>query len=171
MTREQHERRSMPPIRQRHDRRRRGGRGGRDAWNDFDLDARRAERLDLLRGAAEDERVAPLQPDDGQSLPGVVNHQVIDGLLAERLRSVPLADALRARGLRHEREDLHGDEVVVQDDVGAAEDTERFERQEIGVAGGRRQRAPPILQPRISRIPRIRFSTNHGFRGLVVLLF
>ena len=57
-----------------------GGRGdpGGDAGDDLELDPGRGQRLGLLAAAAEDERVAALEPDDAAPGPGALDHQRLD---------------------------------------------------------------------------------------------
>ena len=106
MAGQQDQRRSVTPIGERHARCGSGcGRGG-DPRDDLDVDAGRAERLDLFRRAPEDQRIASLQPDDGKPLTGVTNHHIVDRLLTEGLCPMSLPDALHARAPRSKREDL-----------------------------------------------------------------
>ena len=56
-------------------------------------DARGAEVLGLLGPPAEDERVAPLEPDHPPALPGVLDQQVVDLVLRQRAMADRLARA------------------------------------------------------------------------------
>ena len=53
-----------------------GGDAGGDAGDDLEGDARRRQRLGLLAAAAEDERVAALEPDDDLPLPRALDQQL-----------------------------------------------------------------------------------------------
>ena len=57
------------------------GDGGGDAGHDLEGDAGVAQRLRLLAAAAEDERVAALQPDDALALAGLLDEQGVDRVL------------------------------------------------------------------------------------------
>eukprot|EP00445_Apocalathium_hangoei_P045506 CAMPEP_0204004478 /NCGR_PEP_ID=MMETSP0360-20130528/18397_1 /ASSEMBLY_ACC=CAM_ASM_000342 /TAXON_ID=268821 /ORGANISM="Scrippsiella Hangoei, Strain SHTV-5" /LENGTH=276 /DNA_ID=CAMNT_0050946341 /DNA_START=28 /DNA_END=855 /DNA_ORIENTATION=- len=112
------------------------GRGdtGHHLWNDAMPD----EELDLLRASTEDERVAALQAHDAAPPLAVQQHEIVDlGLLqASVLRiSATLAHIDEFGRLRHEVEDLLGDEVVVQHDLGVGQPPRRAQGEELRVAG------------------------------------
>src|SRR5438874_1204439 len=50
----------------------------RDAGDDLEGDAGPAQGLRLLAAAAEDERIAPLEPDDDAPLTRLVDHALVD---------------------------------------------------------------------------------------------
>ena len=111
-----------------------GGHSGRDAGDDLERDPRRPQRERLLAAAAEDERVAALQPHDGPPGAGVLEHQLLGPLLRDGLAAALLADeqqlGVRPRAL----ERAGADEPVIEDHVGAGDQLERPGRQQAGVA-------------------------------------
>ena len=58
-----------------------GGDPGGDPGDDLELDPGRAQRLALLAAAAEDERVAALEPDDAPARPRRLDQPLVDLLL------------------------------------------------------------------------------------------
>ena len=56
----------------------RGGDPGGDAGDDLERDAGGGQRLGLLAAAAEDERVAALEPDDAAPRLRALDHQRLD---------------------------------------------------------------------------------------------
>src|SRR5262249_58893491 len=67
-----------------------GGRRG-DAGDDFEVDARRAHRLDLLGESAEDRRVTALEADDAATAAGAIDQQPVDLRLAHAVAARRLA--------------------------------------------------------------------------------
>jgi len=51
--------------------------------------------------------------------------------------SAALADIAYVRGVRGERQDLGADQVVMQNDVGFADQAQGFEGEEFGISGAR----------------------------------
>ena len=76
------------------------------------------EEFEFLATAAEDERVAALEPHDVATGPGVLEHQLVDAALAHRMAAGHLADRDPVRVATREREYFFRDEPVVQDHVG-----------------------------------------------------
>ena len=70
--------------------------GGGDAGHDLEGNAGGGQRLDFLAAAAEDERVAALQPHHALALARQPHQQLVDLVLAERMVAALLAgvDAL-----------------------------------------------------------------------------
>jgi len=113
------------------------GEGGGDAGDDLKGDLGFAEEGDLFTGAAEDERVTGFEPEDGASLRRVFEHEGVNAGLGDARLSATLADGDDVGGGAGEREDLIGDEVVGEDDVGGLDEREGAEGEQIGVAGAR----------------------------------
>ncbi len=96
-----------------------------------------AQRRHFLAGAAEDERIAGLQPHDAAAGRGFAHEDGVDLVLRDGMAAFALADmdALRVaaahgdHALRHQR--------VVHDDVGLQQDALGAQRQEVGGAGSR----------------------------------
>ncbi|MNT17594.1 hypothetical protein D3C72_1527500 [compost metagenome] len=105
-----------------------GGKSGGDAIDDFAGHAVVAEPLGLFAAAAEDAGIAALQARHAQALPGIAQHQALDEFLRRRSTAAALAHVHQAR-LRTVVQDLRIDQVIDQDDIGAAQRLHRFERQ------------------------------------------
>src|SRR3989442_9961333 len=129
--------------------------GRRHAGNDLERHLRPAERLRLLRAAAEEEGIAVLQAHDG--LPGAraLHQQRLDGLLAR-----PVAVVVRAAECDHLRpgadevEQTRADQAVVHDDVGRCEAALAAPGEEARIAGPRSHQVDaPAHPPRISLAP------------------
>ena len=74
----------------------------------------------FLRAAVEDERIAPLQPNDGAPFACLLRQQETDRVLVERLRrGRPDVDALGVAARQAQQTHVHA--MVVQDDVGRFE--------------------------------------------------
>ncbi len=86
-------------------------------------------------GAAEDERIAGLQAEDGAACAGVLQHEGVNSRLGDARLAAALADGYDESGGRGEREDFVGDEVVGQDDVGGLQEAEGAQGEEFRVAG------------------------------------
>ena len=105
-----------------------------DAGYDFIAHARSLERGDLLLRAAEEHRVAALEPDhDGMRLGGI-DQSLVDELLCRGMFSAALADRdlLRARG-QCDRLRMH--QSVMKDDVGLLEQLCRAQGQQVRCTG------------------------------------
>jgi len=107
-----------------------GRRGrGRDSRHDLEVQASGGQRGRLLTTAAEDERVAALQPDGLEPGAAEADEQVVDRLLGQ-----PLArDAERV--LRRLGNELGRDEGVVDHRVAGAKAGQAADRDQLGVAG------------------------------------
>src|SRR3984957_18177907 len=92
--------------------------GCRDPRNDFELDVRFAQSLDLFSSPPEDQRVAALDPNHLQAEQRIPNHQLVDSLLTDALASAALANAVQERGGRNEGKNFRSDKIVIQHDVG-----------------------------------------------------
>ena len=77
----------------------------------------RAQIVDFLLGAAEEQRVAPLEAHDDPMLPGGVGQALVDEVLRGRVPAAALADR-DLLGARREREDRLRDERVMEHDLG-----------------------------------------------------
>src|SRR5207247_10477896 len=87
----------------------------------------------LLAAAAENERVAALQPDDPLAFTRRANHQRMNTRLTD---GVPVGAFTDKEPLRPFREGEHAriDERVVEDEVRRAQPRHRFARQQLRVA-------------------------------------
>ena len=106
----------------------------RDARHDLDGDAAALQIRQLLAAAAEDEGIAALEAHDaaaGLRLPG---DQRVDLVLALAVVALALADidplGVAAREIEHARPD----QLVVDHHVGALDQPQRAQRQQIGIA-------------------------------------
>ena len=106
------------PVGERDADRCRDGEGARYARHHLDRDPGGADRLHLLPAAAEEERVAALEPDHNLSLPCPVHQQGLDLVLLERVAAAVLA-AVDLLGPGRERgEDLFPGQLVEEHDIG-----------------------------------------------------
>ena len=110
-------------------------RGGGDAGDDLEGDLGGAEGFDLLVGAAEDEGIAGFEADDGLVAGSVEEHEGVDAGLSDAGLAAAFADGDDEGGGGGEGEDLGGDEIVGEDDVGVLQEMEGAEGEEGGVAG------------------------------------
>src|SRR5215472_9813487 len=88
--RERH-RRSTVAISERAGNGRCGGKCRGDTGNNFEADAGLAQRSHLFRRAAEDERIAALEPHHASAIARVLDHQRVDLFLSNILDSTALA--------------------------------------------------------------------------------
>ena len=107
---------------------------GRDSGNHPERHRGFGERLGLLGAAAEDHRIAALQPQHPLSQFGLLDHQGADVFLLARAPAAPLAD-IDLFGFRPG----HGqsppvDQRVVEHGVGATQGVEGVEGQQAGIA-------------------------------------
>mmetsp|Transcript_4284 Transcript_4284/g.13360 ORF Transcript_4284/g.13360 Transcript_4284/m.13360 type:complete len:403 (-) Transcript_4284:3-1211(-) len=124
------------PVRQGH---LAGGRGpyrGGHPGHHLRLHAMLREELELLATAAEDERVAALQPHDPATAPAIGQHELVD--LALLKASIPhvaaaLANVYQLGGRWHQGKDVLGEQAVVQHDVRSLQPPQGLERQQLGV--------------------------------------
>ena len=120
-------------TRQRHVGRRRRRQHGGDPRNDPEADAGGAERGGLLGKSAEDTGIPPLEPHDAPSgrgeldeeSPGRLTGVAVGGMTGNGDPDRPGAGQI---------EDQRGDECIVDDRVGGAEELEAAEGEEVGVA-------------------------------------
>src|SRR5690606_34498178 len=118
VTRDQRERLRMLTMRERNACIRRATCRSGNAWNDFESDAVRCQRLELFAAPAENERVAALQAAHALALLREPDEQGVNVLLRNMraARSFPDIDSVRvsARKVQHRVRD----ESVVQNDIG-----------------------------------------------------
>src|SRR4051812_567407 len=111
-----------------------GERGGaksrRHAGNDFERDASRVQSVRFLAAAAEDERIAPLEPDHAPALSGGGDHRVMDRLAAFDMPGAQLrhADTLGLCGSMVEHRCRN--ETVIKHEIGMPETFDRAKRNE-----------------------------------------
>ena len=111
------------------------GEGGGDAGDYLEGEGVFAKEGNLFAGAAEDERVARLETENGFSLAGVLEHQGVDAGLGDAGLAAALANRDDFGGGAGDGEDLVRDEVVGENDVGGLKELDGAEGEEIGVAG------------------------------------
>ena len=107
----------------------RHGGQSRDSRHDLERNPRLGQRERLLTPTPEHERIASLQPNDVEALPGELDEQSVDLLLAD-----PVArdgECVRGR-LGHE---LRGHEPVVDERIAIANEFQPARRDQTGVAG------------------------------------
>ena len=102
--------------------------------HDVERDAGALEREHLLAAAAEDERIAALQPHDAPPAARRADHDAVNRLLRHRLAPGALADEEPLR-LPRVAQDPVVDERVVQHEIGRAQPRERLARQQRRIAG------------------------------------
>ena len=109
------------------------GRG--DAGDHLHLDAGPLQRGDLLGGAAEHERIAALQPRHAPAGQRLAHQDAID-LLLRRRRPVALLADIDPDRIGAGVSDHGGiDEAVDNEHVGRGDAVDRFQRQQLGIAG------------------------------------
>ena len=113
----------------------------RHARHDLEGDAGRGQRLDLLAAAAEDERVAALQPHHLEACSPELDEQLVQLGLSELLARDH--ERLRGRLL----DELGRDEDVVDERVAATDQLEPADGDETRVARARRRRGTPSREP------------------------
>ena len=108
---------------------------GRDPRHDLELDPGLAQRLALLAAAAEDERVAALQPHHALARPRRLDQPLADLLLRHRGHAGRLADVDQLGVLARPVERPRRDQPVVVDRVGRADQLQRARRHQPRIAG------------------------------------
>src|SRR5580658_269537 len=115
----------------------RSAHSGSDAGDDLEWDVGPAQRFDFFATSAEDEGVSALQADDAQSGIGEGYHQKIDFFLYDLFLSAALADVMHLSLHRNEFQDFGSNQVVVQNGIGRAQDTQRLQGEQFRVARSR----------------------------------
>ena len=103
--------------------------------HDLELDPGLAQRFALLAAAAEDERVAALEPDDALARARGLDQPLADLLLRDRGHARLLADVDELGVLAGAVERAGRDQAVVEDRVGAGDQLQRARRHQPRVAG------------------------------------
>ena len=111
--------------------------GSGDAWDDPNLVPARHERLHLLAAAAEHQRIAALEPDDGRAAAGETEEHLLDLVLRARVEARLLPHVQHVRVGGDEVQDRGRDEAVVHHHVRSLHQMVRLERQQPRVAGTR----------------------------------
>ena len=107
----------------------------RHARHDFEVQPRGAQQLRLLAAATEDERVAALQPHDLAAGARVAQQQLVRRLLRDLRPAADLADVDELGVRTGAAERAVGDQLVVEDHVGARDELQRAGGHEAEVAG------------------------------------
>ena len=127
MAGDERDERAVLAMRQRNSRERRPRDRRRDAGHHFELDLRARQRLGLFAAAPEDERVAALEPHHDAPLARVLDqHRVDFRLLDTFLRAATFA-RVNQLARRREPQQFRTHQVVVDNDVGAAQTLRRRE--------------------------------------------
>ena len=108
---------------------------GGDPRHHFDGYAGGLQARELLAAAAENERIAALQPRDHVPRAREMDHEPLDEILRRRSAAAALAD-LDHSALR-ERETAPVDELIDEHHIGFAKRAHRAQRQELWIAGSR----------------------------------
>ena len=137
MRRDEHDARGVPPVRERNLRRSRRAERRGDSWNHLEFDPRRAQRFHFLARAAEQQRIAALEPRDDFPFARQLHHQRIDLGLRNSFRAATLSDVHHLRGRRKDAQKFLRHEIIVQHDVGRLQHAPRFARQQFRVARSR----------------------------------
>ncbi len=123
---------------------RQGRHPGGHARHHLERDALRHQRLGLLAAAAEDVRVAALEPDHPLACAGEEHQQRGDLLLGDRMAAGRLADRVQLDRGRQIARQRPGREPVVHHRVGLGEAAPAAHREQAGAAGtGAHQRHQP----------------------------
>ena len=120
-----------------------------------------AAGCDLLAGAAEDHRIAALEPHHAPAGPGEPDHQRVDVVLLAGRPVAGLADQHLLGLAAGEVEHLRRHQIVEQDDVGGLQRAHRAQRQQFRIARARAdQRDRALLDA--SRLPPRRRSSSRS---------
>ncbi len=147
-----------------------------DSRHHFERDALLRQRFDLFAAAAENERVAALQPHDPIPGAGGVDQHLVDRLLTHRVKLTSLSDVHASRVASRHRNHVRRNQVVVKHDVRAFETLQRLQRQQSGIARSRpdqrnesRRLLIPTLQALLDQqIGQIDVAFVHRLRGRTV---
>jgi hypothetical protein len=93
------------------------------------------EGFDFLAAAAEDVRVAALEPHHALAGFGQAHQQIVDFFLRQRMVAAFLAGIHQFRVRPGQGQDFLRDQVVVDQDVGLADQARGLEGQQFGIAG------------------------------------
>lgn len=106
----------------------------RDPRHDLERYTGALERLGFLAAAAEDERVAALEPDHGASGAGEPHQHAVDLRLRHAMMARLLADIDAGRPLGNKAEYFRRDQPIIDHDIGSADDAGRLEGEQLGIA-------------------------------------
>ena len=120
---------------QRHAGRGGAGHGSRDAGRDFSGDTGGAHDVEFLAAAAENEGIAALEAHDALTLAGLTHQDFADLVLRYRVMALGLADIDAQRVAARQRHHALGNQAVVHDDIGFAQQAGSLEGEKIGIAG------------------------------------
>ena len=114
---------------------RRASERGGNAGNDLEVDAMPAQCLDLFAAAAEDERVPALEARHPPTLPRIAEQERVDVRLPRAGEGATLADVDPFRVATAQFQHPGRDEIVIVDDVRPLQRAQRFQGEEVRVAG------------------------------------
>ena len=108
--------------------------GGGHPRRDPERHAGGGQRLELLAAAAEDERIAALEPQYPLAGAGEIDQKPIDAGLGADVAIAHLADEDPFHPGRHQLEDVGADQAVVDHDVGLPHQAQRLQGEQLGAA-------------------------------------
>ena len=144
MAGDERDERAVLAMGQRHagERRPRNRRG--DAGHDLELDLRARERRGLFAAAPENKRIAAFEPHDDAPFARVRDqHRVQLGLLDTFFGAAAFASVNQLGLRRREPDQFRTHEIVVDNDVGAAQNVGAANRDQVGSAGPRADEEDP----------------------------
>ena len=116
---------------------------GADAGDDAERNPRLDQGEPLLAAAAEDERIAALQPQHTPAIPGMADQPAGNIGLFRRRPSAAFAGVDKLGAGPREVEDARIDQRVINHHVGLAQPVERVQRQQPRIAGARARQPHP----------------------------
>src|SRR5437879_2177121 len=127
--------RSEPPVRQGDVRAGGHGGGGCHPRHDFKIYSCSSERGNLLARAAENQRIASLEPNHSLCCSGIADKKAVYLLLGNRFCAATLSHVTQNRAGRDDAQNFRRNERIVQNDLRRAQDAPGLARQELRIAG------------------------------------
>lgn len=109
--------------------------GRRYPWNNFNLNSLLLQEIHLLPTSTKYQRVPSFEPDDVGTCLGEGEEEAVDLVLGSAVVPSGLPDVEHPGTAPDEREDLVGDETVVEDEVGGLDGSGGLHREEVRVSG------------------------------------
>ena len=121
------------PLRQRNAERRRRRRARGHARNNLEAHAGGFKGIHLFPKTPKNSRVAAFQPNHSQPTARGIDHAFVDLFLRDLFDAAALADVDHLSGANHSQDGI-GDEIVMQDQLGALKQPIGPARKQLGVA-------------------------------------